>query len=135
MINKLDTLSDLEIGWIAGILDGEGYIGLHGGKYYCPLVGVANTNIHIIAKLCSLTGIVHVSKHQPKGNRKLLYNWEVSAVRDVILLLSKVSPHLIGKKYQAEILLEYCLLKVLHNKVDKESYYLRLKELNRRGKK
>ena len=99
--------------WLAAVIDCEGWIGLYKSKKsgktnYCywSAVGVGNTNRILIDKLHELTGIGIITGIQPKSyNAKYKYTWMVSRYEDVKNLLYTISPHLILKQAQAELVL------------------------------
>jgi hypothetical protein len=104
--------SQLELGWLAGIIDGEGSITVvKRGPTFVPCVKMSNTSKLLIDKYCSLLDKLDISYHcygrQKEGNRK--YQWEVSVegrprVFKFVTLLQDI---LIAKKSQAEKTLEW----------------------------
>lgn len=137
-MNNLNEQPEWKLGWLAGMLDGEGCIGLYHtyhNKYYAPRVQVVNTHEPTIVAFALATGMDQVSKRQPKGNRKVLYHWEIRSVDEVYSLLSKVLPYMLTRRKQAELLFEYCGYELLYGKCSAERYYIELAKLNKRGVK
>lgn len=140
--DKLDVLCDIKLGWIAGILDGEGCLGIQKAKdnrvnkvHYAPNIRVSTTDKRMIEDLAYLTGLgkVHYVIRKIPGYTNL-WKWSVYSTSDVFLLMLKLVPHLVTKKAQARVLLKYCLSK-LSGVCDEEAYYLQMKALNQRGRK
>jgi hypothetical protein len=114
------NLTDIEKGYIAGIIDGEGTITVTieaYGRPYCknkrpylrPLLEVANNSKEIIEKLKTLLGGSYSEKtYQYKGIKKPNYEWIVSGVPRSLAILREIAPHLIQKKKVAYALMEFC---------------------------
>jgi hypothetical protein len=54
MDNPQASVTDLEMGWLLGILDGEGHVGLanhQSSKIFQPTIKFVNTNVNVIDKL------------------------------------------------------------------------------------
>lgn len=101
------NISQLELGWFVGIIDGEGTISIRKqGKTYTPTIKMSNTSKKLIDKFCDLLDKMEVSYHcyggQREGNRK--YKWEVSVTGRprVLKLLSLIVDSLVSKQRQAE---------------------------------
>jgi hypothetical protein len=138
-------LTDFEIGYIAGIIDGEGSIGayrsvsiLNNKEYINVVVQVSNTDLAMMEWLSSILG-GKLYSFKCKGGRKQAYKWSRSGT-NVIPVLELVLPHLKIKKRQAELALAFA------KTVDPSSYRVperdnlkriiladKLSELNQRG--
>jgi hypothetical protein len=101
-------LSDAQKGYLAGIIDGDGSIALcerYRGNLYThiyPVLTVANSDFEI-AKYChevTCVGGVWTS-------RKSAYQWQVSRQKDVEDVIIAIKDFLVGKKRQAELVLEF----------------------------
>jgi len=105
--NKSLNLSETEKAYIAGLIDGEGTIGVHKGKGACltPRVQIANTNIPILTWLLEKigTGYVHRTEYE-------------TAFYDVKPLLTATLPYLKIKKRQAELVMEFVDLRLSRSK-------------------
>jgi hypothetical protein len=104
--------SQFELGWLAGIVDGEGSITIvKRAKSFVPQVKMSNTSKKLIDKYCEILDKLDISyqcygKHK-EGNRK--YQWDVSVdgrprVLKFILLLQDL---LVAKQKQAQKVLEW----------------------------
>jgi len=108
-------VTDAEIGWVAGIVDGEGCILIENatsrfrGRDYPGLrlcLRVGNTDPRLILKLEALFGGGHVRRMPGRNRRRALFTWNVSSRRaaDVVRL---IFPHLVIKREQAELALAF----------------------------
>lgn len=108
-------LSPVEIGWLAGIIDGEGTLyanaGLHAAR-----ISVGMTDEDTINKLLDITGVGCINTSQ-RGNYKRLYTWTVSNRNDVMHILASITPLLSNRRREkvAE-LAEIALTKVRSRK-------------------
>ena len=99
---------------MAGLIDGEGYIGLEnhrgiGSAHYRPVLKIAMTHKEIILWLHKSFGGSFVTRirngHPLYPNHKDLYYWEVGG-KNIEPIIRKVLPYLKVKRRQAEIVLE-----------------------------
>jgi len=107
-------LSDFDRGWLIGLLDGEGWIGLLKmkdsksklGFRLKPIISVANANRELIEKAQKILGgyIEPVNPHLPT------VTWEVTLVdtRKIKDFLEENLQYIIAHKRRAELLLEFC---------------------------
>lgn len=108
-------ISEGEIGYIAGLIDDEGYIRLRRhsqrDKYYADVV-IANTDDKMLVEVRDMLGfgklrtqeIAQLSKY---GHRKDMWWLSFYSKGDVQKLLSMVIPYLILKEREAELVLEW----------------------------
>lgn len=125
-------MKDSDIGWIAGIIDGEGTIALNKGRtlknthpcirgfVWTPRVTIANNSKKIVDRVIELAGgIAFLRPTRPTGNQKAGYC--VFFRRDeTINLLKTIKDHLVGKTRQSELLLEFYDL-IINYKGDRKS--------------
>jgi hypothetical protein len=102
----VNSVTQFELGWLAGIIDGEGSITVcKRGPTYVPTIKMSNTSKVLVEKYCEILdrlGITHKCYgKQTKGNRK--YQWEVciDGRPRVYKALSIVQDLLIAKQKQA----------------------------------
>lgn len=105
-------ISQLELGWFVGIIDGEGSITIRKqGPTFTPTIKMCNTSKKLIDKYCELLDTMEVSYHcygrQKDGDRK--YQWEVSVNGRprVLKLLLLIADSLVSKQQQAYKVLEW----------------------------
>jgi hypothetical protein len=113
-------VTDFDLGWFAGIVDGEGCITIinpgHQRKktaVYTPLIVVGSTSVELIEKVArigrELTGSgANISHRSSKQGFKDQYDWQVVS-RMAASLSEKLLPHLTAKLEQAKILANYYL--------------------------
>lgn len=120
------------IAYIAGIVDGEGTISLHGANrkqrqtgsaFYYPFVQLANTNKTLIDWLDINIPIKHGIYGYHRNPDKQKPSWLIQFRGSYAVEFCRwVLPYLVGKKRQAEILLEYWEGAAAHNK-SKRGYW------------
>lgn len=107
-------ISETNIAWLAGIIDGEGCITIvksgKGNKYLVPVVAIVNTNKAIITKICEILDIADISyciriKANGKNN---IQEIALRSSKRVSQTLKLVTPYLIGKSRQAAKVLAFC---------------------------
>ena len=114
----------IDLGWLGGILDGEGHIGIvrqrwkksWGDKqgFYVgavPLVQVAMTDSVCVRKCFEIAGVGDFSTKRSNhaGRKKPVCVWR-AASNDAARVLSIVIHFLIGKRRQAELVIRVCQL-------------------------
>lgn len=106
-------LTDIQIGYIAGLLDGEGCIRIRSnGKNGNGVVSVhiASTDLNVLQNLQQLTSLGFIYQSRKKKYKasvaRALYSWEFSP-KDAFTLLMLVKEHLIIKKDQAELAIKF----------------------------
>ena len=119
----------IELGWLAGFIDGEGYIGIqryktkHNHICYSVAMQVTNTDEAMILRAQSIIQKIGVNpyirthgygvRNQP--DRKVVYVLVVHRMKPLETVLKKVTPFLSGKKQERAILvLEYCISRSQH---------------------
>jgi hypothetical protein len=134
------ALNDAELAYIAGIIDGEGHIGMVKTQDgYDPVVSVANTSKELIDWIMNKvpTGALTTHQHLRKPNWKIGYVYTISSYADIVELLQKVLRYLIVKRRQAELMIEYCKVRLSSPlrgfKFDEigKRYYQEFRELNK----
>lgn len=142
----IDSLTDGQKGYIAGILDGEGCIRI--GKRMSPTgfyryfasVDVSNTNLPIIQVFSGLLGgpIQKRGQHRRNQHWKECHLWAIRGVR-ASTFLEAIITYLVGKRQQAELLVALEQEKAQRKRplqgdlVRQENLYKACKLLNARG--
>jgi len=117
---SIKMLSEFEKGWISALIDGEGSISLHisrrpqNRRYkrdfaIQPIIMITNNNLELLEQVENIIGggIVR-QKYKPNPKWKPTYHWHLTGIRRLLSLLKQVTPHLIVKRKQAELMLKYC---------------------------
>jgi len=115
---QLETISREEVSWLAGIIDGEGHIVLFNN--YAPTshqyrisanIGITNSDLRILAKVTDIlyrNGNKFYYRIKKANNRsKWCMTVIVGGYRNCQKLLELVIPYLVGKKDQAEVMLQF----------------------------
>lgn len=111
-------MSDFELGWVVGIIEGEGclttvtqwyrYKGTSKGPYCHPVIKVKMTDEDTIRQLHSIVGGVVNGPYQPSGNRKLVWVWSLNKAEDIVNLCDKITPFLSQRrKDQVKTMMSY----------------------------
>lgn len=118
-------MSKLTAAYIAGFVDGEGYIGLIRNKgrqmfrridYYVAVLKVGNTNKDIIYWLKnSFGGTIWIRNPKDNQNKKIAYLWTLDN-KNLIPFLDKIYPYLRIKRKQVEI------VRKLKDTINRKSY-------------
>ena len=133
MGNQQETVSEKELSWLAGILDGEGSIGisrLMSHRRYptlSPRISIGNTNSKIvdevrrIFKKIPVTCFIEKRQQTPGKNWKAATVLQISHSQGVYDLLTVITPYLIGKKLQAKILVSFLCSRIKsYNKIGRK---------------
>lgn len=142
-------LSELEKAYIAGIMDGEGFIGLihsYRAKRQCnhfqPKVDMSNTDERLIdwlkTRLSSLKPFVETKPARDLTNQKPVHHLMLFGPERISIFLEQIIPYMIIKKEMAEILLKYTKSRLGLRKgspytIDPEKTYQLLRSMNQKG--
>jgi len=137
--------NEVPIAYIAGFFDGEGHVGIlkhTKNNQYQLVVGFANTDLEILKRIQSLFNNGTLRSRGKRGEKwKIGYELYYNA-KNALNVLEAIKSYLIVKKERAYIAIEfYKNFKYTTTGIplsDKESkiremYYLKMKELNKRG--
>jgi hypothetical protein len=112
-------MSDVQQSWLAGFIDGEGYIGLTKqikresrkqapGYYYHPLLIVTGTEKDTITHLQSLTGCGQVvTQPRPQQGHKTAYQWKLSKYNDLLNIFMQIKKYLKIKQKQCDLVTQF----------------------------
>ena len=111
--NRESKMTEIEIAYLAGIFDGEGYISIESprsktsacGRNIKLRIGIANTNLDLLQWIQSEFGGLIFDKHGPAHRRKC-YDLQLKA-SGAEKFVRKVYPFLKIKKLQAEVALKF----------------------------
>ena len=103
----MNSISEVDLSWLAGIIDGEGHIGIISNKrngckdVLTPVVTITNSNVLILQKCLEILEKIDVKYyyHSPRNsiNRPLM-RIRVSSRKSLQTLSDKIKPFLEGKK-------------------------------------
>lgn len=101
-------ISDFELGYLVGIIDGEGCICMHRSKNTFQIkVEIGNTFIPLAEKIHELIGGNQAPGRVTAGGKEswIIYHSSLFGVYETLKLLKA---HLFVKRKQAELMLEFC---------------------------
>jgi hypothetical protein len=102
--------------YIAGIIDGEGWIGIHKAKPYAKNkdknyvysarigVGMVTKEILVLLQEC-FGGNMH---EECVPGRRSIWRWQVTGRMMIYKILEELTPYLIVKRKQAEVVMAFC---------------------------
>ena len=97
--------SEWKLGYIAGLLDGEGTITIWRKQPYCS---ITNTSKEVMEWLANnLGGTIYKPKRREKATKDI-YLWSLSRTKDIAKLLRILLPYLIIKRREAEKVIALC---------------------------
>ena len=105
-------ISSVSLAWAAGIIDGEGWIGIsypkvRGKRRHRLCISVANTNPRLPEMMQDLFGgSISREMKKAKPGRKQQWVWQVSAFKAASVLRA-IRPFVIGKVEEVQVALEY----------------------------
>lgn len=100
-------MKETEISYLAGVIDSEGYIGIH-NKGREIRIAVCSTDRVLIEWIHRVTGEGTISCYVPKSESRRVPSWHwLCFSRKASAIIEKVYPFLIVKKHQAEIILRF----------------------------
>ncbi len=104
--DAVELCSDLELAWLAGIVDGEGSLKICRDKNRLTMfLSINMTHFPTMKKIADLTGsFFHIRIRG--GNRKPLFCVSISGRRAAVVVKA-VKPYLVTKAEQADVLLEF----------------------------
>ena len=122
-------VTDADLGWLAGVVDGEGSIAIQrchhntpSGRrgYYSARCQVVNTDPGIIAAVLNMLACLDVGHYVTESARagcRMLITVRVDRFESIERLLVAISPHLRGeKRARAGLLLRFVRARMSHGK-------------------
>lgn len=122
IINKNNT-EDLKIAWLAGFIDGEGYIGItfqrkkenqqqSASARYHPYLIITNNNCEVLREIQGSIGSGHVYKLSRNiKTHKQGFQYKLTEMQKLDLLLRRIQPHLRLKQQQCTLLVNFINLR------------------------
>lgn len=140
-MGQLTCLFSEELAYLAGLFDGEGSVTIYRSNRESSLkINISSTNLDIMEYLKEFLG-GYVVEHPRKGNCKVWYQWGIGS-NDAADILYSLLPFLRIKKERAILGIEWQATVRNNGKRNgysteeeewRDFYYLRLRELNRKG--
>ena len=89
-----------EAAYLAGIIDGEGWITIERGLYY--MIGVGNTSLELLEWIQNVVGAGTIRKNKIYGNQKQAWTYKLSGALPVHDLLKQIRKYMIIKQEKAD---------------------------------
>ena len=94
-------------GYVAGIIDGEGYIGIQDNGRQIRIV-VTSTCEELLSKLATITGLGYYARCSPRKDRSRVPAWQWFCFgQNAVTVLRKIHSLLIIKHEQASLVLRF----------------------------
>lgn len=115
-LSRLATLDPAKLGWVAGIVDGEGYIGVvanrsRGYLALMPRVDISSTTREMQDALRSILGfglVYEKKKRAHRPNERLQFCWAIWSAPCVGSFLKAIEPYLVVKRRVAKVVRHFC---------------------------
>lgn len=95
MTNVSQTMTPIQIAWLAGIVDGEGCFNKQGGSF---CLSVSSTDYDIVEKCQLITEIGSIKQLKDRPNRKSTWTWRVFTTADTVRLALAMAPLLCSRR-------------------------------------
>jgi hypothetical protein len=102
-----------------------------------PMVQLSNTQYNLLDSFQKLVGYGHVEKNGSTKSGAPYWSWEVKSMEEVKRVCEEMLPYLPSKRKQAELLIEFCTIRLEKPKerVDREEQiFQEMRSLNEKGK-
>jgi hypothetical protein len=115
---QVETISRVELAWLAGVIDGEGSIGIYRDTHrkkprMRTTIKIANTDVRIIARVSEILFKANIRFYYTLTKRRLFcLTIHTIGFRSCKKLLEMVLPYLVGKKDQAKLMVEYLTYRI-----------------------
>lgn len=110
----------VDAAYIAGFIDGEGYLGVERGKRYSKQRCVVyNTCIEVLDWIKNTINCGYIREVMKTKNRTC-YQLDIAKTRDLLILLPQIIPYMKVKKNEAKALYEFCKAKFESNMAAEE---------------
>lgn len=101
------TMSPIEVGWVAGFIEADGWAGIHTTRGYSQAeIVAAGTNPEHISALLRATGVGRVC-YQARPSKltstpQPMWYWKVSRHNDILSLIDQLQPYSLKVQKLAE---------------------------------
>lgn len=114
---QLLPLNDFDLGFIVAFIEGEGCIFINTVRrkkypnkiYHYPCISICNTDKELIEKVTKILGKKADMVLRSTNNKKHkgIYQFSINKILDIYQILKTIEPHLISKKEQAKLVMEF----------------------------
>ena len=116
----MSKINEFEKAWLAGFIDGEGYIGItfqrkkqtstsSASPLYHPFLIIVNTNKDVLLYIKQLIGggKLYILRKKNSHNNKKCYQFKLTKMDRLLRLLEEIDPYLKIKNKQCEFLIAF----------------------------
>lgn len=126
----LREMTEAQIAYVAGIIDGEGLIYFNRkGDYYLLKLDVKNTAKQLLDWLQQTTGMGSMRLLKTRANRQPCWEWRLSSSQ-ALQLLTVVQPYIVIKTDQIDIAIKYQNLPAPQRFSEGERYHREMKAMH-----
>lgn len=98
-------ISDRELGWSAGIIEGEGYMALHKSQhkskdYIYPRIVVAMTDLDVLERLQRCLGGQICGPYHYKEKNKPHWQWRITTTKHAVGTMMMLYPLMCGRRQE-----------------------------------
>lgn len=136
--------TETEIAYLAGLLDGEGYISIvKTGKHHAPILNITNTDLALLLWVQMRFGgaLYRVLAGKAGDRAKDCHRLQWNSTAEIARILVMVQPYLVAKGKQAELVIEFIALpggkgkKLSQETIEaRGDLHLSAKSLNKKGR-
>lgn len=154
---SIKAMPDVDKAWLAGFIDGEGYIGMTKqikrestkqapGYYYHPHLIVTGTDKEAILYLHRLTGCGRIVTQPQSQGHKTAYQWKLTKYNDLLDIFMQIKKYLKIKQKQCDLVIHFITSRQQANIVTgkgsrgttsisrhEDEIYLELRKRNKKG--
>ncbi len=123
----MKNLSIADANYLAGLLDGEGCLGIRKHKlgYVHAVIEVCMTNRRPLDWACDVTGLGNVTSHiERRVGRRQPFKWVVTGVSNIQALLRVIEPYMRVKRAEAKALLILAYLREVKSRLTGPREYI-----------
>jgi hypothetical protein len=101
-----------EAAYLAGLLDGEGCLSVHGGRWSRPSIEVCMTTPAPLRQAQRMTGVGSIySRRETRARRRDVWKWCVTKGDDLLVIVRAVQPWLTVKRADAHVVAIFLTLR------------------------
>lgn len=146
-LSRLGEVDPAKLGWVAGIVDGEGYIGVvanksHGRTVLMPRVDISSTTRVMQDTLQEILGfglVYEKKKRIYRPNERIQFCWAIWSAACVGPFLTTIEPYLVVKHQVAVVVRTFCESRMKNDlkpyTPEERACLAQVRKLNARGTK
>jgi hypothetical protein len=96
-------VTETEVAWLAGLIEGEGYLGCRVAGVHSHTVRLNLTDRDVVQRVATITGVGRLWEREPTGTmRRGSWQWAVYVREEADALMAAIRPFM-GERRQAQI--------------------------------